>query len=44
MNGEPKRCCATACAYAGHPVVYFFSDIRQALKFYDDSHGVQQAA
>ena len=44
MNEEPKTMLRNRMRLRRAPGVYFFSDIRQALKFYDDSHGVQQAA
>jgi MFS superfamily sulfate permease-like transporter len=44
MNDEPKGMLRHRMRLRRAPGVYFFSDIRQALKFYDDSHGARQAA
>ena len=44
LNDEPKNMLRNRMRLRRTPGVYFFSDIRQALKFYDDSHVAQQAA
>ena len=44
LPDEPKSMLRSRMRLRRTAGVYFFSDIRQALKFYDDSHGTQQAA
>ena len=44
LDDEPKNMLRNRMRLRRTPGVYFFSDIRQALRFYDDSHSAQQAA
>jgi len=44
LTDEPKAMLRSRIHVRHAPGVYFFTDIRQALRFYDESHGIKQAA